>query len=133
MMDGGNAQLGLQLAEAPIPEPAAGIWRIISRECRGRENAIPMPELAERVGLSTRSVQGEIEYLIKEQGKMIGSSCSPACPGYYEIIDQADRELTYRNLMNRAVSAWRRAAKINRREAVQEMQGQISMVEVVNG
>lgn len=123
-----NTQLGLQLTETPIPEPAASIWRIISAECRGRELAIPMPELASRLGISTRTVQSEIEYLILEHGKRIGSSCGKVS-GYYEITDEADLELVYRNRMNRAVSNWRIAARLKREAAVQEMLGQVSLVE----
>ena len=122
-------QQKLQLSERPLPEPAATIWRIIREECQGRENAIRMPALAARVEVSTRTVQSEIEYLIREHGKGIGSSCSSKNPGYYMIMDQEDRELTYKNRMNRAKSNFRQAAKINKAAAIREILGQISMVE----
>ena len=32
-------QQKLQLNGRPLPEPAATIWRIIRKECQGRENA----------------------------------------------------------------------------------------------
>lgn len=122
-----DTQMGLELAEKPIAEPAAWIWEIIRSECRGRENAIPMPELATRVGLSTRSVQSEIEFLILEHSKPIGSSCGKIL-GYYMITDEQDLELVYRNRMNRAIGNFRIAHALKREAAVAEMQGQISMV-----
>ena len=122
-------QQKLQLNGRSLPEPAATIWRIIREECQGRENAIRMPVLAARVGVSTRTVQSEIEYLNCEHGKGIGSSCSTKNPGYYMIMDQGDRELTYKNRINRAKSNFRHAAKINKAAAIQEILGQISMVE----
>jgi hypothetical protein len=131
-MDAASAQLGLQLTASPIPEPAAGIWRIICGECRGRENAIPMPELAGRLGVSTRTVQSEIELLILEYGKPIGSSCGKVS-GYYMITDEADLELVFRNRINRAISNFRVAYALKREAAVHEMQGQMSMVEVAGG
>lgn len=123
-----DTQMGFELTAPPIPEPAAAIWRIISSECQGRERAVPMPELARRLGISTRAVQSEIEYLILEHGKRIGSSCGKVS-GYYLITDEADLELVYRNRMNRAVSNFRIASRLKRETAVQEMLGQVSLVE----
>lgn len=130
-MSGSNPQISLLLDEAPIPEPAAAIWRIISSECPGRERAVPMPELASRLGISTRAVQSEIEYLILEHGKRIGSSCGKVS-GYYLITDEADLELVYRNRMNRALGNFRIAARLKRETAIQEMMGQVSLVEQVS-
>jgi len=118
-------QTKLQLNGRSLPEPAATIWRIISRECKGRENAIRMPALAARVGISTRTVQSEIEYLINEHGKRIGSSCGKK-PGYYAIIDQEDLEITFQNKVRRGIANFRSAYALKKSKEVQEALGQVS-------
>ena len=124
-------QTTLQLESRPLPEPAASIKRIIETEALGRANAIPMPDLAARLGISTRTLQSEIEWLIVEHGCRIGSSCGKV-HGYYWITDQADLELTYRNRMNRAIANFRAAWKLQRGRAAAEMLGQVSLVEKEN-
>lgn len=118
-------QTKLQLNERPLPEPAATIWRIINRECQGRENAIRMPILAARVGVSTRTVQSEIEYLINERGKRIGSSCGKK-PGYYVITDQEDLEITFQNRVRRGIANFRSAYALKKSNQVKEALGQVS-------
>ena len=109
----------------PLPEPAATIWRIIRKECRGRENAIRMPALAARVGVSTRTVQSEIEYLINEHGKRIGSSCGKK-PGYYIITDREDLEITFQNRVRRGIANFRSAYALKKSDKVKEALGQVS-------
>lgn len=124
-MSGSTQQTLLRLDVQPLPEPEAEIWRILQANHRGRGNAIGMRALAAMVGLSTRSVQSAIEWLIKEHARPIGSSCSRPC-GYYVIIDQEDLEHTFRNRVNRGISNLSAAYALKSAPEVQAALGQLS-------
>jgi len=68
-------QQRLPLESRPLIHPEATVWRVLDRDHRGRERAIKMPDLADKVGLKTRALQGLIRHLRMEHGKPIGSSC----------------------------------------------------------
>ena len=124
-MNAPKSQTQLHLEVRPLPEPEATIWRILTREAWGRENAIRMPELASWVGISTRAVQSAIEYLILEHSKKIGSSCGKN-PGYYVITDQNDLDETFNNLVRRGVANFARAYALKKSHQVKEALGQVS-------
>ncbi len=121
-------QQNLDLFSRPLPDQAATVWRALERNARGRENAIPMRDLAERCGLSTRNLQSAIEYLIREAAKPIGSSCGKV-NGYYVIENQADLEETYRNRMRRGIANLTAAYALKRSPQVAAALGQLQMHE----
>ena len=121
-----STQQSLALESRPLPEPAASVWRVLERFARGRDNAIPMRDLAAHCDLSTRQLQGEIEYLIREHAKPIGSSCGRN-HGYYVIEDQADLEETFNNRVRRGISNLQAAYSLKRSPSVAAALGQLQM------
>ena len=93
----------------------------------GRENAIPMPELAVLVGISTRKVQGCIERLIKQHKIFIGSSCVPGSNGYYLIDNDEDRRIARGNIARRMVSLAIRYRILDRDPEVSKLLGQLEL------
>ena len=93
----------------------------------GRENAIPMPELAALVGISTRKVQTCIEKLIKQHKIFIGSSCVPGSNGYYLITDDKDRRIARGNIARRMVSLAVRYRTLERDPEVSRLLGQLEL------
>ncbi len=112
----------------PLPEPESSIWSILAREARGRENAIPMSDLAAHLGLSTRDLQAAVQRLIADFGKPVGSSCGKI-NGFYVIIDQADLDATFNNRVRRALSNLRIAYKLKRSPQVAAALGQVSLLD----
>lgn len=123
-----SPQISLLLEERPLPEPEATIWSILSEQHRGRAAAIPMPELAYYLNLSTRALQNCIEWLIKEHGKPIGSSCGKPS-GYYVIADAKDLELTFRNRVNRGIANLAAAYRLKKTPEVLQALGQLGVLD----
>lgn len=91
----------------------------------GRQQAKPMPYLAERVGISTRSLQTIINHLIVDHKKPIGStSKKPA--GYYIVSNDEDLDEALKNLRHRAMSILHRMAAL-RRVSLNELLGQLRL------
>lgn len=122
-----NPQMRLVLEGKSISERGALILEIVTGGYRGRMNPIPMKELAGLVGVSPRVLQKEIEILILEHGKLIGSNCEGPY-GYFLVMDEEDRKMVRENRMSRAISNFKIAMAFDKMNAVQEMEGQISMV-----
>ena len=121
-----TSQLSL-LEPRSLPEPEASIYSVLDREARGRENAIPMADLAAYLHLSTRDLQAAVQRLIADHGRPIGSSCGKV-NGFYLITNQADLDITFNNRVRRALSNLRVAYALKRSPQVAAALGQISIV-----
>jgi len=97
----------------------------------GRGNARPMPYLAERAGIPTRTLQSIIHHLIVDHKKPIGStSKQPA--GYYLVSNEDELDEALVNLRNRAMSTLHRMASL-KRVSFDELLGQLRIEDEEHG
>lgn len=80
---------------------------------QGRDQAISMAALAERVGLSTRDVQHYIKHLIEHHGVLIGSATGKP-HGYYLITEPSEVHAAIAQLQHRLISLAVRIARLNK-------------------
>jgi hypothetical protein len=93
---------------------------ILETDGKGRANAVPIPDLANRLGIPRRAVQALAVELI-DAGVLVGSFCIPGRNGLFLIEDMADLEAGTRHIIARAVSSLRRVRTLKR--AAQERFG----------
>lgn len=122
-------QQRLPLESRPLIHPEATVWRVLDRDHRGRERAIKMPDLADKVGLKTRALQGLIRHLRMEHGKPIGSSCREPY-GYFRMIDPKDLEDFFFQLLNRGKSTLSVAYKVRNSYELKNILGQLENIGV---
>lgn len=98
------------------------VWSLISR-CHGRSEAIGVPTLANRIGLTDRMVRRIVKSLIETHGCPIASSPHPPA-GYWvpETIPEISETLD--SLRGRALSILTRMSRLKRstlRETVDQL------------
>ncbi len=103
--------LGLDEQELCTPEEEAVLAEL--RQHRGREAAIPTPELAKRCGLTTRRAQHVMDHLVFDHSVPIGSAMS-APAGNYLIVSGEDLDATVRLLTTRSLHGLARASRLRR-------------------
>lgn len=91
--------------------------------CQGRANAMSLPELASRLGTSTRKVQ-ELKHRAILDGYRIGSSTGGR-HGLYLIVDAADLELAAKQIRNRIINLARILRTYDRSQWTKELLGQL--------
>jgi hypothetical protein len=89
----------------------------------GRAHATPASELAENLGVSTRTIGELVERAITERGYAIGSMCG-AHHGYFLIMDAEDARVGVAHTVarGRAIFARIRALQKNTEAVLQEPQ-----------
>lgn len=120
-------QLMLEFHELEITREEAVISRIIEAH-PGRQNAIPVGELAARTGIDERRVRDIVKHLIERHGLPVGSSTVEP-PGYYLIVDNKERLEVRRSLVRRALSILERARAYDRGGLVAKLVGQLKLLD----
>lgn len=92
---------------------ATALLTHLSAKCRGRENPIPAPTLARRVGVSVRILQDVVGELI-EAGHLVGSSCTPGRHGFFLMQDEADLTEGTAHIRARALGCLHRVALLRK-------------------
>lgn len=79
----------------------------------GRENAKPIKNEAEKIGINSRDVNAIIRDLIIEYNIPIGSSSEKETKGYFIILDEHDKELAKKTLITRMSGTYKRLNKLD--------------------
>lgn len=95
---------------AGMSEQEREVWYVL-RNHEGAENAIKVPDLAERVGLGSRQVQRIVHRLIHDFGKAVGTSMREPM-GLYHATTPQEREEVAALHRRRAKGMLATAAKI---------------------
>lgn len=93
---------------------------------KGKDRAITLPELAERLGVSTRFIQ-HLKRQLAHDGVLIGSSCIKGSAGYFLPVTAEEIDDTLKNYRNRAVSLLRLIRITKGAEEFKRLLGQLSM------
>jgi hypothetical protein len=93
---------------------------------RGKDRAITLPELAERMGVSTRNIQS-MKRDLADDGILIGSSCIKGSAGYFLPVTAEEVDNTLKNYRNRALSLLRLIRITKGAEEFKRLLGQLSM------
>lgn len=88
------------------------IWSEIQQH-EGRANAIKVDVLAIRTGIEGVRIREIVSHLVKEHGKLIGSSTGNP-PGFYVITDRAELEKQIKSLRHRGIMCLVRAAALSK-------------------
>lgn len=88
------------------------VWFLL-RRCRGRDHAIPVPELAAKTGILEVSVRAIVKGLIEEHHKLIGSATSPPA-GFFVIETREELRAVCDSLKGRALSILYRMSVLKR-------------------
>ncbi|MBE7415102.1 MAG: hypothetical protein HS130_07710 [Deltaproteobacteria bacterium] len=102
----------LDIFQQGLSDEEYRVWEIIEAH-RGRENAIKADALAWKVGLDGVRVREIVSHLIREHGKLIGSSTGNP-PGFYVITDREELERQIRSLRHRGIMCLVRAAALSK-------------------
>jgi len=93
------------------PDEAA-VWRVV-RERRGRESAVKADAVAWQTRLPEVKVREIISRLVREKGKLIGSSTGNP-PGFYVITDEEELRKHIKSLQHRGIMCLVRAAALSK-------------------
>lgn len=96
----------------------------------GRRFPVPASDLAEHLGVSTRTVGGLVADLIERDGVLVGSICSGDNPGYFLCADAVDVEAGTAHLVSRARAMHVRVGKL--RELARERFDEETAVRLFN-
>ena len=93
-----------------LDDEEARVWKVI-RERRGSGNAMKVADLAWRVRLPETKVREVVSHLVRDHGKLIGSSTTKP-PGFYIIDDPEELRAHIKSLQHRGIMCLVRAAAL---------------------
>ncbi len=102
----------LNIFQRDLSDEEYRVWEIIERH-QGRENAIKVDALAWQTGIEGVRIREIVSHLVKEHGKLIGSSTGNP-PGFYIISDKTELEKQIRSLRHRGIMCLVRAAALSK-------------------
>lgn len=95
-----------------LDDEEAQVWRII-RDHKGKESAIKADTLAWQTRLDGVRVREIVSHLIRDHGKLIGSSTANP-PGFYVITDAEELRRHVKSLRHRGIMCLVRAAALSK-------------------
>ena len=107
--------------------PALGLLDVLMTRGVGRANAVPLDELAQILGTSTREVQ-HVKHELVKSGYQIGSTCGKK-HGLFVIADEEDRRIAARQIRNRIRNLAEVLRAYDKSQWVKELLGQITAID----
>jgi len=102
----------LNIFQQGLSDEEYRVWEIIEQH-QGRANAIKADDLAEETKIESVRIREIVSHLVKEHGKLIGSSTGNP-PGFYVITDREELERQIRSLRHRGIMCLIRAAALSK-------------------
>lgn len=118
-------QLAIPFASPEERRQVAAVLGVI-RSRRGRAAAIPMQEIAARTGVTERSVQSIVKFLVEERQIPIGTATSRPF-GYFILASDAERRACRNSLLRRALSTLEHAKAFDQDGIVAPLVGQAKL------
>lgn len=102
----------LDIFQGVLSDEEFKVWSVV-QDHRGRENAVKADALAWQTGFDGVKVREIVSHLIREHGKLIGSSTGNP-PGFYIITDRSELEKQIKSLRHRGIMCLVRAAALSK-------------------
>lgn len=102
----------LNIFQGILSDEEFKVWSVV-QDHRGKHNAIKADALALATGIEGVKVREIVSHLIKEHGKLIGSSTGNP-PGFYVITDNAELQKQIKSLRHRGIMCLVRAAALSK-------------------
>lgn len=102
----------LDIFQGALSDEEFKVWSVV-QDHRGRENAVKADALAWQTGFDGVRVREIVSHLIREHGKLIGSSTGNP-PGFYIITDRSELEKQIKSLRHRGIMCLVRAAALSK-------------------
>lgn len=102
----------LNIFQGTLSDEEYFVWSII-QDHQGKRNAIKVDDLAQKTGIEGVRIREIVSHLVKEHGKLIGSSTGNP-PGFYVIADRAELDKQIKSLRHRGIMCLVRAAALSK-------------------
>lgn len=116
----------LNIFQGALSDEEFLVWSII-QDHQGKRNAIKVDGLAHKTGIESVRIREIVSHLVKEHGKLIGSSTGNP-PGFYVIADLEELDKQIKSLRHRGIMCLVRAAALSK-SSVEEIfrQGRLDL------
>ncbi len=119
-----TGQLELLTPSFELTNEEEAVLRVLN-QCRGKERAVRVDDLAQRTSINSREVRAIVSHLRRDHRIRIGSSVKKPF-GYYMITCPEEAKETADQLWSRAIDLLKTIQVIERRQ-LPEIEGQIRM------